>query len=57
MVQALRAHFACDIAAVMITADRSDQCRAQLQALKMPLLNKPIRPGKLRAVLSQMLAG
>ena len=57
VVQALREHFACDIPAVMITADRSDQCRAQLQALRVPLLNKPVRPGKLRAVLSQLLSG
>lgn len=57
VVRALRAHFAQPIPAVMITADRSDQCRVQLQALKVPLLNKPVRPGKLRAVLSQMLAG
>lgn len=57
VVQALRAHFARDIPAVMITAERSDECRLHLQALKVPLLNKPVRPGKLRAVLSQMLAG
>lgn len=57
VVQALRAHFARDIPAVMITAERSDECRMHLQALKVPLLNKPVRPGKLRAVLSQMLAG
>lgn len=56
VVQALRVHFALDIPAVMITAERSDECRLHLQALKVPLLNKPVRPGKLRAVLSQMLA-
>ena len=39
----------------MITADRSDQCRGDLQRLGMPLLNKPVKPGKLRAVLSQLL--
>jgi hypothetical protein len=26
-----------------------------LQKLEAPLLNKPVKPGKLRAVLSQML--
>ncbi|WP_462402823.1 hybrid sensor histidine kinase/response regulator [Pseudomonas sp. Marseille-QA0332] len=51
----LRAHFACAIPAVMITADRSEQGRRAMQRLKTPLLNKPVKPGKLRAVLSQLL--
>ncbi|WP_437884040.1 PAS domain-containing hybrid sensor histidine kinase/response regulator [Pseudomonas sp. LRF_L74] len=56
VIQSLRRHFAQPVPAVMITADRSDECRQQLQALRVPLLNKPVRPGKLRAVLSQMVA-
>lgn len=52
----LRAHFAQHIPTVVITADRSDPCRKALQALGMPILNKPVKPGKLRAVLSQLLA-
>ena len=55
VVRELRAHFACPIAAVMITADRSEQSRRAMQRLKAPLLNKPVKPGKLRAVLSQLL--
>jgi len=55
VVQALREHFGQPLGAVMITADRSDQCRGDLQRLGMPLLNKPVKPGKLRAVLSQLL--
>jgi len=51
----LREHFAVAIPAVIITADRSDQCRRGLQKLGAPLLNKPVKPGKLRAVLSQLL--
>ena len=43
------------IPAVIITADRTDQCRRSLQRLDAPLLNKPVKPGKLRAVLSQLL--
>jgi hypothetical protein len=39
----------------MITADRSDQCRRALQRMRMPLLSKPVKPGKLRAVISQLL--
>jgi PAS domain S-box-containing protein len=51
----LRDLFGVRIPAVMITADRSDSCRGELQRLGMPLLNKPVKPGKLRAVISQLL--
>jgi len=55
VVRDLRKHFGVPIAAVMITADRSDQSRRAMQRLGAPLLNKPVKPGKLRAVLSQLL--
>ncbi|KAF0864207.1 NahK/ErcS family hybrid sensor histidine kinase/response regulator [Pseudomonas sp. LD120] len=55
VVQQLREHFRQPLPAVIITADRSDQCRRALQQLGAPLLNKPLKPGKLRAVLSQLL--
>lgn len=55
VVKHLREHFHQAIPAVIITADRSDQCRRALRKLDAPLLNKPVKPGKLRAVLSQML--
>ncbi|GLO54661.1 hybrid sensor histidine kinase/response regulator [Pseudomonas putida] len=55
VVRHLREHFAVAIPSVIITADRSDQCRRALQKLGAPLLNKPVKPGKLRAVLSQLL--
>jgi PAS domain S-box-containing protein len=55
VVSHLREHFGQSIPAVMITADRSDQCRRSLRKLGAPLLNKPVKPGKLRAVLSQLL--
>jgi len=57
VVQHLREHFGVTIPAVMITADRSDQCRRELHGMGVPLLNKPVKPGKLRAVLSQILQG
>ncbi|SDH31641.1 PAS domain-containing hybrid sensor histidine kinase/response regulator [Pseudomonas panipatensis] len=57
LVSALREHFASEVPAVMITADRTDDCRRALQRLGIPLLNKPVKPGKLRAVLSAMLSG
>lgn len=56
VVRDLREHFGCRIPAVIITADRTDQCRRALRRLEAPLLNKPVKPGKLRAVLSQLLA-
>lgn len=55
VVAQLREHFRQPLPAVIITADRSDQCRRALQQLGAPLLNKPLKPGKLRAVLSQLL--
>ncbi|MNT93787.1 two-component response regulator [compost metagenome] len=55
VVAYLRQCFDSPLPAVMITADRSDQCRRELQRMGMPLLNKPVKPGKLRAVVSQML--
>ncbi|MCP2072366.1 UNVERIFIED_ORG: signal transduction histidine kinase/CheY-like chemotaxis protein [Pseudomonas lini] len=55
VVKHLREHFHQAIPAVIITADRSDQCRRALRKLDAPLLNKPVKPGKLRAVLSQLL--
>ena len=55
VVRHLREHFELNIPAVIITADRTDQCRRSLERLAAPLLNKPVKPGKLRAVLSQLL--
>ncbi|MHB0819588.1 PAS domain-containing hybrid sensor histidine kinase/response regulator [Stutzerimonas stutzeri] len=54
-VQKLRARFGYSIPAVMITADRSDQCRRELQGVGVPVLNKPVKAGKLRSVLSHLL--
>ena len=56
LVQTLRRESALPLPAVMITAERSEQCRRQLHEQGIPLLNKPVKPGKLRAVLSQFLS-
>ncbi|MCH2341522.1 NahK/ErcS family hybrid sensor histidine kinase/response regulator [Pseudomonas sp. NPDC047963] len=53
---ALREHFALQIPVVMVTADRSDQCRRQLHGFGVPVLNKPVKAGKLRSVLSHLLS-
>lgn len=55
VIQQLRNEFSRPIPALIISADRSDACRRDLQSLGAPLLNKPVKPGKLRAVLSQLL--
>lgn len=55
LLGALREDYGAEIAAVMITADRSDDCRRALVRLGVPLLNKPLKPGKLRAALSALL--
>jgi len=55
VIQQVREAFSRSIPALIISADRSDDCRRELQALGAPLLNKPVKPGKLRAVLSQLL--
>jgi len=55
VVRYLREHYDQPIPAVIITADRTDQCRRSLQRLEAPLLNNPVKPGKLHAVLSQLL--
>ena len=55
LIRSLRAERGVDLPAVIVTAERSEQCRRALHAQGIPLLNKPVKPGKLRAVLSQFL--
>lgn len=55
VIQALRQRFQQPIPAVIISADRGNDCRRELQQLQLPMLNKPVKPGKLRAILSQLL--
>ncbi|MDN2565875.1 hybrid sensor histidine kinase/response regulator [Aquibium sp. A9E412] len=53
VVAALRARYGREVPAVLITADRSNEVRARAEALDMPVLNKPVRPAALRAMLSR----
>ncbi|WP_375176720.1 NahK/ErcS family hybrid sensor histidine kinase/response regulator [Marinobacter mobilis] len=55
-ILAVRSHCNVDIPAAIITADRSDQCRRLLQALYLPVLNKPVKPNRLRALLTSLVA-
>jgi CheY-like chemotaxis protein len=40
--------------AVLITADRSEEVRAQATTLDIPVINKPVKPAALRAVMSRL---
>jgi Na+/proline symporter/signal transduction histidine kinase/CheY-like chemotaxis protein len=52
----LRRLFGADIPAVLITADRSAGVRDSARALAIQVLNKPLKPASLRAVMSQWTA-
>jgi len=54
-VFAMRKCAGTDIPAVIITADHSDESRQLFQQLQVPMLNKPLKPAKLRALLSHLL--
>lgn len=54
-VSRLRVQWQRAVPAIMITADRSEHCQQRLRELGMPVLNKPLKAGKLRAMLGHML--
>ncbi|NLY17067.1 MAG: response regulator [Gammaproteobacteria bacterium] len=56
VVAGLRRYFAAEIPAVLVTADQADEQAQLRQQLKVPVLNKSVRPSKLRAILSQRLS-
>jgi CheY-like chemotaxis protein len=49
----LRRRFGADLPAILITADRSPRVREEARARGVPMLNKPIKPAALRALLAQ----
>jgi Na+/proline symporter/CheY-like chemotaxis protein/two-component sensor histidine kinase len=55
-IVALRWKFGAAIPAALITADRSDDMRARAQEKDLMVLNKPLKPATLRAVLAQWRA-
>lgn len=56
MVEALRRRYDSALAAVLITADRSPAVKAAAERAMMPVLNKPVRPASLRAVIAKSRA-
>ena len=55
-ILALRADFGCSIAAILATADRSPEVRGRAHREDVVLLNKPVKPGPLRALLTRFSA-
>ena len=48
----LRARFGQEIAASLITADRTTEVRDEAKSKDMAILNKPVKPAQLRALLN-----
>lgn len=55
-IYAIRRSLGEDIPAAIITADRSDETRQLLRAQYLPILNKPVKPNRLRALLISLLS-
>ena len=51
----LQEHFGSPIPSVMISADRSEEVKARLAGLGVTLLNKPVKPAQLRALMRTIL--
>jgi Na+/proline symporter/signal transduction histidine kinase/CheY-like chemotaxis protein len=49
----LRRRFGADLVAILITADRSPHVREEARTYGVQLLNKPVKPAALRALLTQ----
>ncbi len=56
-IRTLRQSFGAQIAAVLITGDTAPETIQAINASGLPVLHKPLRPAKLRAMLSHLLAG
>jgi CheY-like chemotaxis protein len=52
-IRELRRRFGADLTAILITADRSPHLREEARADDVQVLNKPLKPAALRALLSQ----
>ena len=50
----IRAALESEIPAVMLTADRSSECSQMFNQLGFPVINKPVKPSKLRALLTHL---
>ena len=53
-IERLRRRHGGDIPAVLITADRSNEVRAQAAAIDVPVIRKPVKPAALRAAITRL---
>ena len=51
----IRQRLGCEMPAVFLTADRSDEVLAEVKAIGGHLLNKPLKPARLRSLLGHLL--
>ena len=54
LIEALRARFGADLAAFIVTSDRTPELRSRLKELGLSMLPKPVQPSRLRALLSHL---
>lgn len=55
-VYQVRHHLGRDIPAAILTADRSDEVRRLVSTQYMPMLNKPVKPNRLRALVTGLIS-
>lgn len=55
-ISAIRALLGVPVPAALITADRGDELRKLVRAQEVPILNKPVKPNRLRALLTSLLS-
>ncbi|MCM0613329.1 PAS domain S-box protein [Marinobacter sediminum] len=55
-IYAVRRKLGRDVPAAVITADRSDDMLRRVRAQQLPILNKPVKPNRLRALLTSLLS-
>lgn len=54
-IHSLRKRLDRDVPAAVVTADRSDETRKLMRAQYLPILNKPVKPNRLRALVTSLL--
>jgi CheY-like chemotaxis protein len=53
VIDKLRRRFGADLTAILITADRTPRVREEARLQRIQVLNKPVKPAALRALLTQ----
>lgn len=54
-IGAIRRRLGQEVPAAIVTADRSDETRRLMRTRQLPILNKPVKPNRLRALLTSLL--